>query len=122
MSLLWSRVAARTYYHGSDHEFEPGDLVRPQKETGVKNWAEQLRDRVGDAFDHDDDLGPHYTGEHVHHTDAPHKARDYGRHVYEVQPLTPVERDPEDDGVFLHDMGWTRNKGPAKVIRRVEKP
>lgn len=104
MSLLWVTAARRTYYHGSDEEFEPGDLVLPQAESGAKNWGE----RVG----HDGPQSPFYTGEHVHHVAEPWRAEMFGRHVYEVNPLTDVERDPEDFGE-----GWTRNKGPARVVR-----
>lgn len=95
------------FFHGSSQEFEPGDLVRPQRDTGAPNWAEQLG--------HTGPLGPHYTGEHVHHADTPYEARVFGRHVYQVEPLSVVEPDPESAG-----QGWTRNRGPARVVRRIE--
>lgn len=114
MSLLWVTAA---YYHGSDEDFRPGDLIHPQKQTGAQNWAERLYDRTGEDYYRDlAEAGPDamgtWTGEHVYHTDAPHEARDFGEHVYEVEPLTKVLHDPEAPN-------WTRNKGSARVVRKM---
>ncbi len=123
MSLLWVTAA---YYHSTDTEFEPGDLVRPPVETGAENWADRLYRRTGIDYYQEkadeirqngtDALG-RYSREHVYHADRP--AREFGRHTYEVEPLTPVEPDPEDPGGDRRSLGWTRNQGPARVIRRV---
>ena len=105
MSLLWVTAAKVTYYHGSDDEFEPGDILRPRSETGAPSWAE----RVG----YDGPEPPWRTDNHVYHATNTWAPEWFGRHVYEVEPLTPVERDPEDYGE-----GWTRSKGPVRVVRK----
>lgn len=123
MSLLWTTATTQVeaaYYHGTDEDFEPGDLIHPQSETGAKNWAQRLYERTGESFYKDladagsesGAMGP-YSGHHVYHTDAPHEARDFGRNVYEVEPLTKIEHDPEQP------KNWTRNKGPVRVVREV---
>lgn len=104
--------SVRRYFHGSDHEFAVGDLVLPQSVTGVPSWLEKIGD---------EELTEHYTGEHVYHAADPDACTLHGRLVYEVVPLTPVKRDPEDDD-SVYPLGWTRNRGPARVIRTVPRP
>ena len=67
--------AKEVLYHGSDHEFSPGDMVLPRSQSG--------------AQDHWPDFG---SGEdNVHLTTQPDIAKTYGRHVYEVRPKGKAE-------------------------------
>ena len=67
--------AKEVLYHGSDHEFSPGDLVLPRSQSG--------------AQDHWPDFG---SGEdNIHLTTQPDIAKTYGRHVYEVRPKGKAE-------------------------------
>lgn len=101
------KTAASTYYHASNHEFGVGDLVLPQAETGVPNWAEQL----GVSSDQ---LGPHYSSEHVYLADHIDSALPFGDSVYEVEPLGGVHEDPESMGA-----GWHYTPGAARVVKKV---
>lgn len=64
------------FYHGSSHEFKPGDLVTPGHPP-----------RMG--------AGRADRSDHVYAASTPEIASAYGRHTYRVEPSGPVELDPE---------------------------
>ena len=80
------------YYHGTDKEFGPGEVVEPGHESprhdpGGKNiWMHQI----------------------------PGEARSYGRHLYEVDPTGILYDDSGDGGI-----GSWSSTSPARVIRRI---
>ena len=81
-----------TFYHGSDHEFEPGDIVRSGKEVNKNSFPDQT-----------------FPQDAVFLTDDRREAKEYGNHAYEVEPHRPSLRQ-NGDGF------WETQH--AKVIRR----
>jgi 2'-5' RNA ligase/phage-related protein len=95
------------FYHGTAHEFQPGDYVDPSYELGG---------RRGNS--------------HAFMTSDPEVAHNYGKHkawargmfednvkphAYEVRPTGPIERDDTVDDQFK---AW-RTRHPMQVIREV---
>jgi len=71
----YTGAAKEVLYHGSDHEFSPGDLVLPRSQSGAQdNWPD-----FGSGEDN------------IHLTTQPDIAKTYGRHVYEVRPKGKAE-------------------------------
>lgn len=93
-----------TLYHGSDHEFEPGDLVLPSSATGLVK-----RGNDPDAF--------------AHAAEDPNFAKVFGKHLYEVEH--PEGVDPAKtvyNPSIAHLLDGERKYGSSKgfkVIRRV---
>lgn len=95
------------YYHGTSHNFQPGDLVDPSYELGG---------RPGRSYAFmTSDPG-------VAHNYAKHKAWARGMfedgvepHAYEVRPTGPVEADETVDDRFA---AW-RTRYPLEVVREV---
>lgn len=57
------------FYHGSDHQFRPGERLLPSSLTGKSNWE-------GEAYDRSQ----------VYLASTPHAASRYGRNIYRVVP------------------------------------
>ena len=92
------------FYHGTDAERQPGDLIHP-------DYGEPHHDAVSTSGERD--WG-------VHFADTPEHARIYGRHVYQVEPVTDggephVETRYGEPG--FHGM---RSRQPVRVVRRLD--
>lgn len=95
------------FYHGTAHEFQPGDMVDPSYELGGRKGNSH-------AF--------MTTDPDVAHNYAKHKAWVAGMfddtvkpHAYEVRPTGPIEEDDTVDGKFRA----FRTRHPMKVVREV---
>ena len=112
MSLLWTQAMA--WYHGTDHEFAPGDYVEPPYETGVVP-------RSHPDIDPGEFNNEHYVylakDPDVAHAFAHDRAYDSGRPpmAYEVEPESEPEEDPENE--YSGESGYRTNR--ARVIRKV---
>lgn len=116
-------LSSTQFMHYSDHEFNPGDEVKPPTETGHESEYEG---------------NEHYRPDRVYMLGAKDALADagshhYGTHAYAVEPVGKVERDPEavhlehvykgyglaDDSL---DMERVRNQFAApraRVVKRV---
>lgn len=81
-----SRTAARErpLFHGTEDVLQVGDIVRPASEVGCSNWQ------------HLDKPIPGYDPTKVYVSHDEHEGAGlHGGHVYRVEPMGPVEPDPE---------------------------
>ena len=100
-------MTERLYFHGTDHEFQPDDIVLPGNVVGKNSGYSQRDDRgkvfVFTAYSCDDARQKHgnwaYTSK---------------KYIYRVQPQGPIEPDPADR--FSGDK-WCC--GSAKVLKQV---
>jgi hypothetical protein len=84
------------FFHASNAEFEPGDMVEPGHPARH-------------VYTHGQASGQHvYAG-----TDAS-KVGFFGRNTYQVEPTGQMEADPED----VWSMGFYRSKQPLRVLGR----
>lgn len=94
------------FFHGTKHEFSPGDMVDPgHPPTKGAGRADR--------------------SDHVYAATDPEIASRYGRHTYQVEPTGDVELDPELIASFgrvpanpANRTHW-RSKSPMRVIREV---
>jgi hypothetical protein len=91
------------FYHGSDHEFSPGDVLTP--EGGAPHAGK---------WPNNPDFTP---GKHVHVTRDPWMARHMGgSNVYKVEPTGPLENDAKADSDMGVDGQWNfRTTHPVRV-------
>lgn len=105
-------LSPRCFFHGSAAEFEPGELVDPAQEIGVRRGQRA----------------------HAYMTSSTEAAQNYGRykadalragygeeatgHVYEVEPTGPYEKDP----AVAEKFGAYRSRHPLRVVRELHEP
>lgn len=111
MALLWVVAVASDYdeqkplYHASEHEFAPGDVVKPASEVGKSNF------NYGSGEDA-------WRAHRVWMSDDPWEASTYrpDAHVYEVRPSRNwVKHDAEMSDEGERDY----HAGSARVVRRL---
>jgi len=89
------------FFHGSDHEFAPGDEVLSGDELGEGNFAT-----------------PHPGN--VYMTNSSRGARDWGKHAYEVEPVGEVSSTGYLGGRSVKGEPERHFVAPkARVIRKV---
>lgn len=93
------------FYHGSNHEFAPDDLVEPGHSPNIGAGRADRSD-------------------HVYVASTPEHASAYGKHTYRVEPTGSVDIDPELVATFgmpsrpelaTH---W-RSSSPMRIVGRV---
>lgn len=102
--------------HGSNHEIEPGDSIRPGEHE------------ANDMLGHGEGLTENGRRLHAYATPSRMIAEEYGRNVYDVRPTGPVHLDPEymnqndpmeiEDQLQMGEFPAVRSKYPFRVLQQ----
>lgn len=84
------------FFHGTHVELQPGDMVEPG------HPARHVRTHGA-------------SGDYAYAASRAQDAGFFGRHVYQVAPTGPLERDPED----VWNMGFHRSSSPMRVVGKL---
>ncbi|MGW1436933.1 2'-5' RNA ligase family protein [Streptomyces griseus] len=96
------------FFHGTAHEFQPGDYVDPSYELGGRKGKSH-------AFMTSDAGVAHNYGKHKAWTRSMYENKDFPGRAYEVKPTGPIEADDTVDDRFK---AW-RTRHPLQVVREV---
>ncbi len=133
------RTAARLampWYHNTDAELNPGDMLLPPTETGHKSQFADADPEMGTIYHPDKVYFYHHPTEPTHEQIADQNgpyanAIGFGKNTYQVEPVGHVERDPEWqtnrekwEGYYDDENeipGYHDHMAPrARVVQRVE--
>lgn len=99
MSLLWKTAIAmgREYFHGTTHQFKPGDFITPADEHGHDvNWPSQTSTEHAYATEHESDAWTYaHKAWEMRGGGEENTPRVY--RVRHAEPHRPVEQDPTHD-------------------------
>jgi hypothetical protein len=90
------------FFHGSPHLFEPGQILDPQEHPHKAKWG---------------DLDPSRYTYHFYFAGTKEEPINYGRYLYQVEPLGEYEPDPAL--AHIPELRSFRTKHPVRVVRHV---
>ena len=96
------------FYHGTSREFQPGDLVDPKQEIGVRRGQKSHAYMTADA-----DAAKNY-GKYKAQADY-YRGMETTGHAYEVEPTGAYEPDDTVDEKFQA----YRSRHPLRVVREI---
>lgn len=101
-------LSPQQFFHGTSQEFQPGDLVDPKREIGVRRGQKSYAFMTANS-----DAAKNY-GQYKADAD---RMRDLDRtgHAYEVEPTGPYEPDDSVDEKFQA----YRSRHPLRVVREI---